>query len=211
MLPHLELVTDALGIMVDGKWRPGIGDPSVFGWITVAGYLIAALLCYRAALADRKLLKAGRKDSTPLFWFAMAAVLLLLGINKQLDLQTLLTEQMREIARRRDWLAYRDQLKQWFILTLTLVGITVLTSMVWVTRRAVKRTWLAIAGATFLVVFILVRASSFHHVDRWLGLPVGAANLNVVLELGGICSIAIAASMCKPATPGHPRRQEPAE
>ena len=208
MAPHLELVTDALGVVVDGKWRPGIGDPSMFGWITVGGYLIATLLCFRAGLADRKLLKAGSKDSAPFFWFAMAGVLLLLSINKQLDLQTLLTEQMREIARQRGWLAYRQQLKHWFILTLTLVAIAVLTSMIWSTRRAVKRVWLAIVGATFLMVFILVRASSFHHVDRWLGLPVGAANLNIVLELGGICSIAIAALLCKPAPPQRSRRQE---
>lgn len=202
MLPHLELVTETLGVMFDGKWRPGIGDPSVFGWITVAGYLIAAVLCLRAALADRKLLKAGRQDSAPLFWFAMVGVLLLLGINKQLDLQTLLTEQMREIVRRRGWLAYRQQIEQWFILTLALTGTAILTSMVWITRRALKRVWLAIIGATFLVLFILVRASSFHHVDHyvdhWLGLPVGAANRNVVLELGGICIIALAAMRSKP-------------
>ncbi len=198
MVTHLGFMVDTLAVVVDGKWKPGIGDPSIFGWITVAAYLIAFVLCLRTGFADRKLLKTGRKDIAPLFWFALAGVLLLLGINKQLDLQTLLTEQIRLIARQRGWLAYKQQLEQWFIMTLTLVGIVLLTSMVWSTRRALKRVWLAIVGATFLVVFILVRASSFHHVDQWLGLPLGAANRNVALELGGICIVAIAAFLCRP-------------
>ena len=29
-----------------GHWSPGIGDPSVMGWVTVALYLVAAWLCF---------------------------------------------------------------------------------------------------------------------------------------------------------------------
>jgi hypothetical protein len=32
-----------------GDWAPGIGDPSLVGWLTAVLYLVAALLCLRAA------------------------------------------------------------------------------------------------------------------------------------------------------------------
>ena len=34
--------------VADG-WRPGIGDPTALGWITVAAYLLGAVACGRAA------------------------------------------------------------------------------------------------------------------------------------------------------------------
>ena len=198
--PYLEILAGTLAAVVDGKWQPGIGDPSVFGWITVAAYLIAAVLCVRAAINDKKLIKAGPKDSAMIFWLAMAGVLLLLSVNKQLDLQTLLTEQMRIVARQRGWLAYGQQLKQWFIMIVGFVGIAMLVAMVWSTRRVFRRVWLAIIGATFLILFILVRTSSFHHVDHWLGLLAGLANRNVTLALGGICIIVLAALLSTPTS-----------
>src|SRR5882672_1117833 len=31
-----------------GDWSPGIGDPTVMGWLTVAAYFAASWLCVRA-------------------------------------------------------------------------------------------------------------------------------------------------------------------
>jgi hypothetical protein len=44
-----------------------------------------------------------------------------------------------------------------------------------------------------LGLFVLVRATSFHHVDALLGFSIENIRLNVVLELSGIVIIAIAA------------------
>ena len=33
----------------DGRWVPGIGDPSLMGWLTVVAYFVTAFLCYRAS------------------------------------------------------------------------------------------------------------------------------------------------------------------
>ena len=75
-------------------WRPGIGDPTVMGWITVAVYFGAASLCLRQALESRR--RRATAERT-IFWCILTAFLFCLGINKQLDLQTLLTLTGRNI------------------------------------------------------------------------------------------------------------------
>ena len=62
-------------------WKPGIGDPTVYGWLAAAAYALGALLCWRAS---RRAPARERK-----FWLIAMALLAFLAINKQLDLQTL--------------------------------------------------------------------------------------------------------------------------
>jgi len=44
----MELLRRVIG--PDDPWMPGIGDPTLLGWLTVAAYFTAAGLCLRAAL-----------------------------------------------------------------------------------------------------------------------------------------------------------------
>lgn len=72
---------DVIAIIVDNRWRPGIGDPTIVGWVISAGYLLCALLCIRAARLDRPF----RHDPThagPRFWWTVAAAVFILGVNK---------------------------------------------------------------------------------------------------------------------------------
>ncbi|MCK7468705.1 MAG: phospholipase B family protein [Desulfosudis oleivorans] len=46
------------------RWRPRIGDPSVMGWLTVAGYAAAAALCFMIAYRARAGV-GSRPGSTP--------------------------------------------------------------------------------------------------------------------------------------------------
>jgi hypothetical protein len=47
-----------------GSWSPGIGDPTVAGWITVFAYFAASLLCWR--VYRNRLARAG-SSSVPGF------------------------------------------------------------------------------------------------------------------------------------------------
>jgi len=75
----------------DQRWTPGIGDPSVMGWVTVACYFLIAFCC----LLVRKIEPLDHStDNNQLinyrkFWWVLAACLTFLGINKQLDLQSI--------------------------------------------------------------------------------------------------------------------------
>ena len=52
-MEHSILATVArscsVAVIEDGHWKPGIGDPNVMGWITLAAYVVAGALCIRAA------------------------------------------------------------------------------------------------------------------------------------------------------------------
>jgi hypothetical protein len=86
----------------DGQWRPGIGDPTPLGWATVVAYLAASWACCRAAAAERRSAHRGRNSTRP-FWSSLGLLLLLLGLNKQLDLQSALTAFGRRLAREQGW------------------------------------------------------------------------------------------------------------
>jgi hypothetical protein len=172
------------------EWHPGIGDPTFMGWFTVFSYFLAAVLCCRAAYKERM---QARNDSSRslVLWGGLAALLVLLGINKQLDLQTWLTFAVRRIAIDQGWYERRRQAQALFFVFVALFGVAGLGFLWWLGWGLGNR--LAIVGGTFLTSFVLVRASSFHHVDQLLGFELGGLKMNWVLELGGIWCIAWAA------------------
>ncbi|MBU0621230.1 MAG: hypothetical protein KJ795_05235 [Gammaproteobacteria bacterium] len=177
-----------------GRWSPGIGDPTIAGWLTVAIYAVAAVMCWRAAQASRKLqpLKSVRPLETTLWWL-LSIVLCFLCINKQLDLQTAMTEFARMLSRRDGWYAERRAYQQMFVVGLVLGGAlcaSLLLVITWKMSRSIK---LAMLGLCLLGVFILTRASSFHHFDVFIGSSVLGIKWNWILEISGIGVIALAA------------------
>ena len=49
----MALSLTGLGAALEGGWRPGIGDPTALGWVTVVAYFIAAVLSYMSYRACR--------------------------------------------------------------------------------------------------------------------------------------------------------------
>lgn len=171
---------------LDGRWHPGIGDPTPIGWITVVAYGSAALLCFWCQR------KSSRGDHRQFWWF-MALVMVLLGINKQLDLQTWFTEVGRDMAREQGWYVRRQWVQMVFIAWLLLAALTVRG---WLAKRLVNLDQYARRagiGLLLLMVFVIIRAASFHHIDRLLGMSLQGMRFNAVLELCGIGVIAFAA------------------
>lgn len=173
-------------------WRPGIGDPTLMGWFTVAAYLIAAALCYRAHRAARGRLHRGHRTATRL-WLVLAIVFALLAVNKQLDLQSLFTAVGRWVARRGGWYQQRQSIQTIFIVSLALLGFAAIFWLAWIVRGGWREYGLALAGATFIMVFVIIRAASFHHVDQLLGWELAGVRINWLFELGGIACVAVSA------------------
>jgi hypothetical protein len=167
----------------DGRWHPGIGDPTPMGWITVVAYGLSAALCWRCA----------RQLPAPVFWWGITAALLLLGLNKQLDLQTWFTQWGRDMARRDGWYAQRHHYQVVFIAIMGSVCLAAVLAM----ALALRRHWLAYlwvwSGTALLLFFIVARAASFHHVDALLMSELGGVRLNWVFELGGLAMISVGA------------------
>lgn len=174
--------------MSGDRWTPGIGDPSFMGWLTVVAYFGAALICLRASRAQR--------DEEEI-WQLLGFALVLLGINKQLDLQSWFTQMGRDIARAQDWYAMRRLLQQGFVLFVVLTSVAAAAVAFWLTRRRQRAVQIALAGFALLLAFILIRASSFHHMDVFTGTRFLGVRYNWIMELGGIAIIAAAATRAR--------------
>jgi hypothetical protein len=166
------------------RWRPGIGDPTVMGWLTVIAYFVAGFLCWRAAT------KGLHSPKIRWFWTAVAALLVFLGFNKQLDLQTAFTFIGRDFAKATGWYENRRIVQGIFVIMIALGGMATTAALFWFYRRELKVLWPALAGLAFLGAFVVIRAASFHHVDQFLKVGLGGFRINSLLELGGIAAIA---------------------
>jgi hypothetical protein len=163
-------------------WRPGMGDPTIMGWLTVAAYFLAAWLCWRTWQAERRCPSSAK----PMFWLLATAFLVLLGINKQLDLQTLITQLARRWVRAAGWMDERRQLQLLFILCVIGVAFFITLALAWWLRSSLRRNGLALLGLAVLAAFVAIRAASFHHVDVFLRRHLAMFSMNHLLELGGI-------------------------
>lgn len=197
----MGLLSALLVTGADGRWYPGIGDPSVMGWVTVLAYFATAFYCFRAraagvlgaeSLAKVAPLEAENQRVLARFWFAVFVLMAFLGLNKQLDLQTFFTQTMRDLSLRDGWYERRRPLQVGFVIAVGVIGVVGTIVSGFLLRHVFRRIGLALAGVMLIVVFVVVRAASFHHVDVLLG-SGGAFRLNWVLELSALSVLFAAA------------------
>ena len=170
------------------QWRPGIGDPTVMGWLTVAAYATAALYCIRVLRASEQLFTQYVKRQNFLWRFLVVA-LVLLCINKQLDLQSLLTDTARYYFKQYNLYDKRRFFQKLLIISMLAISVLAFIVGAFIYRKVLRPNVLAILGVVFLIAFVVIRASSFHHMDRLIGTTVGGLKVNWLLELGGLALI----------------------
>ncbi len=61
-------------------------------------------------------------------------------------------------------------------------------------KVVLKENWLAVTGLCLLLVFVIVRATSFHHMNVLIDTYILGIRVNWVLELSGILCIAYSAT-----------------
>jgi hypothetical protein len=173
------------------EWSPGLGDNTAMGWLTVVVYLVAALCSTWAARALGGADGTGRRER--LFWGIAAGVLLFLAVNKQLDLQSLVTAVGRCHAKLAGWYGIRRSVQWAFILSVAVGGMVALGVLAVLLRGILGRVWPALLGLGFVCVFVVIRAASFHHMDGLIGSSALGLRLNWVLELPGPILVAAVA------------------
>lgn len=172
------------------EWSSGIGDPNLIGWVTVICYFACAFQCLRVLAKAPRIFDAPVRRQKAL-WGGLVLLMLFLGINKQLDLQSLLTELGRLMAQRQGWYEDRRNVQRVFIFTLAGGGVVTGVLLLWFYRSVVRTHRLAIAGVFILTLFIVMRASVFHRVAAPFGVPKPGLWLNAALELAGILLIGL--------------------
>ena len=178
---------------IDGEWKAGIGDPTFMGWLTVCAYLATFILCLICAKETFRIPEKYQLHYYHWFWWGLALIFLFLGINKQLDLQTWFTITAKKMALSEGWYGDRRLFQALFIgwLIFGLLGL-----LAWF-KKSFGTIWkefrFILYGLAFLSAFIVVRATSFHHVDQLLHLNIVGFKMNWILELSGIGLVAFGA------------------
>jgi hypothetical protein len=190
----LESVQEMLSL-AQVHWTPGIGDNTFVGFFTVAAYFSSSILCITYAVRMGRMPLSDQFVLQRRLWWGIAILLLLLGINKQLDLQTLITVVGRELAKQQGWYEKRRTIQVWFIVLVAGTGFFTLIFVGRVMHGMWQKNWLALVGLVILVCFILIRAASFHKIDRMLSWNLEGLKINWILELGGITCVGIAAAI----------------
>lgn len=172
-----------------GNWSPGIGDPTLLGWATVLAYFGASWLCYNVSIH----LNAKEQRSERLIWRCFFVLLIALGINKQLDLQTAFTVFFRSLAHEQGWYSERRAYQRAFIEVLLVLGALAACGLLAVMWRFPRSTKLAGLGLGFIGGYVLIRATSLHGIDRLIHSELLSLQLNWIFELGGIGVLGIGA------------------
>lgn len=175
-------------------WRPSIGDPTLLGWTTVYAYICAGILSLACAVNTEKIFHDEHTNFHRFIWSGMALGLFALGINKQLDLQTLMTDVARLIAHKQGWYEERRIIQLVFVIAIAGISGASLLILIWSLRSLLRYYWLLLFGSAALGRFVIVRAASFYGVS----LPevsqiFGGLRINWLLELLALCIIILAA------------------
>jgi hypothetical protein len=174
-------------------WHLQLDNPDFRGWSVVAAYVMAAACCARAARARRQTGPEERRLAV--IWWLLAFGLLFLGINKQLNLQTLLIDLGRQAARAGGWYA-RDKARlaqMIFSVAFVLAGLAAFGFVLARFRRFFARNPWALTGVVVLLLFVLIRAASINHLLERGGLNQDDKRWTWLLEIGGSACLALAA------------------
>jgi hypothetical protein len=181
-------------VISEVRWRPGISDPYPLAWATVVAYLVAAWGCGLCAYRAKQIFGNRNVNLHRAIWSFMCAVLFFLGINKQLDFQMLFTQVIKILARRWDIYEFGKRSQKYFLLGLAIVSVGGLTWIAWRIRHAWRQYIVLIAGALFIVRFIIVRVGTFYGVRLpQLSSLTGGFKFNWLAEISGALLIAAGA------------------
>lgn len=179
-------------------WQFGLHDRTFVGWFAVFSYCVATVLCVVVALNTERIGPDTQRRKFAIYWWVLAIITLLLGINKQLDLHSWMTQTLRQMAREDGWYQHRKIFQFWFIVGLA-AGLIVLVGVIaQLMRGMVKRSLVAMVGLCLVVFWVLTRAASFHHVDDptegLISFSIGPVKMRWIIELTGIYLIVAGAA-----------------
>lgn len=176
-----------LGVTVYGRWRLAIDDSTVTGWLMTGAFIATVLLCCLYARC------AESHRGHRVFWWSLAVGLLVLGINKQLDLHVLIEAVAIELAKRHGWYSQRRAIQMWFVTGLATISLALAVFTGWAMRGVWRQRWLPFCGIVIMLAFILARAASINHVCEILNLEPPAPWLLGVFQAAGIACIGVSA------------------
>jgi hypothetical protein len=138
------------------------------------------------------------------FWWLLAIGLVFLGVNKQLNLQTLMIILGRRAAFAGGWYKYRRLVQALFAAAFALLGFGFLAFFAARAKRFILKNRLGFAGVLVLSFFVILRAATISHIDEFLGVDLKDDAWAWTLEICGSLLIALSAFAAVKSVPSRP-------
>lgn len=203
-------------------WKPGGVHLNATQVLTVSAYLVVAIICAWALRVARigsqlateystKDRRAKRRSATYRasfsFWVILTLLFVFLGMNKQLDLDGWFTETGRQFAIKQGWYDLRWQIQEPMVVGIAIIGVSMLALVLAITRSLLPRHILAFVGTLLLIILLILKALSFHHLDNFLDRELASLQLGTIIEWIGMACVAFcAAKICWWYKPGFIKR-----
>ncbi len=171
-----------------GLWKTDKGDYSFSGWLITCLYLCSFIMLL--FLIGKS---TGVSFRDKVFWYSVCGIILFLSINKQLDIQMLITDIARTAAKEYQVYAVRKPFQIRIISFFTSMGISLFILLMILLRSCHRSVFLAIGGVFCLFSFLCLRLVSHHKVEAIFSRSVGVFTLFECLELLGILMVCCAA------------------
>jgi hypothetical protein len=176
-------------------WSVRAGDPDVMSWTIFTGYVVVSSLCLYAGIVRRRIEFRSEAQSEPVMWFLVSLFLFLLAVNKQLDLQVLMTASGRALAHMQGWYSVRRKVQMVFFSVFAISGVWLLWFGLRRFRIYLRENILLCAGLGLIATFILISAAydtNVWRIPESLRFFSGARMKNIV-EFGGILLVGVSA------------------
>lgn len=127
---------------------------------------IAYILLFILSIYYVRRIKSNGNKELRVLWIFIAGILLLLGINKQLNFQTLLIIIGRSLANKQGWIENRRMVQEMFAIAFAFGIFVLCTIMIFRIRHILLKSWVEISGVGILFAFTLIRAGSIDHIHK---------------------------------------------
>jgi len=125
-------------------------------------------------------------------WRFISLFFFILGINKQLDLQSGMTELGRMVAYSQGWYERRQVVQIDFVISVAAACVAIVPACIYCIRKSPIQMWIASIGSTFVLGYVLIRMASFHHLDSFFRSRFLGLKWYWILEMAGILIVLLA-------------------
>ncbi len=145
-------------------WQPELGDPTLPGWTATILYLATLAGCLFYLNRRRQGRFSWRLSSNYHFWKLLSIILFVLGLNKQLDLQSLFLQFNRFAMEAAGLAKYADVFRLWLTWGIVSMLMVITVIFAYTVRDAMGTNKSALCGAVMILVYIVLRAVTFQNI-----------------------------------------------
>jgi hypothetical protein len=170
------------------EWLSRSGDTTFWSWVITILYAITIFVSVYYVVK----IKGKESRDKRFLWICISLFLIGMGINKQLDLQILLTMAGSFIAEHQGWYEYRRVVQKIFT-----IGILVCVSaagglILFRIRTIIRQSIVELSGVAILAFFAIIRVGSINHLNKAIAFEQEKVSHIHGIEFAGIAIILLA-------------------